>query len=148
MKNIYLISRSKKHLEDEIDHLNFEIVLVGNGYFPQKTGLWMRWRKDNSNELIYDKLDMKFGLRTKNINLCQGIFFPESWLWEDAYENILIFGDKDELKNDIAAMFVFASGCSEPKYFPEAFIYKLGCDVKDNRLKISNKGFIYKSDRD
>lgn len=146
MKNIYLISRNETHMKSEIDYLNFDIVLVGNGYFPKKTGLWMRWQKDGINERIYGQMDRKFGLKVKGIGLCQGIFFPENWLWEEVYENILIVGDEDELKSDIAALCVFLTDGSKPKVFPEAFICKMVCDVKDNRLKISNKGFIYSSD--
>ena len=39
------VNNEGKNIQKELDYINFDVVLVNRGYFPQLSCVWMRWLK-------------------------------------------------------------------------------------------------------
>jgi len=147
---VYMITRSEKHMEEMIRYLNFKIVLTDKGDFPVDTCIWMGWQPDgdHSNEVLYKMLDETFGLEKLGIFPVKSTIFPENLIWDHAYGTILIFGAPEELKTYINRFAVFNyEGKTDITNVPDAFIYKMECEVVDGKnersLRVFDRGFLY-----
>lgn len=153
--NVYFATRENGNMKEIMDRINFETVLVGRGHFSEKTCIWMAWqnKNDDSNERLFDLMDVNFGLRDMGVCLNQGTLFPENLIWDNQYEDVFVFGTAKELETYIARFRVFTQEGNyiEPE-FGDAFIYKMEIEVKETdngagakrkELKVLDRGFIY-----
>lgn len=147
------INTDKTNIEEALDYLNFDVVLVNRGHFPQKSCVWMRWLKGDektSVEQFFEKFDGTFKLSKLGIPLIRGSVFPESLVWDGEYEEIFVLGLAEELKTYIECFLDHAESTAiKHEDYPKAFVYKLECEKissgKDS-VKVIDKGFLYGSE--
>lgn len=148
------VNNDKEHMEKEIDYLNFDVVMINRGHFPQKSCVWMRWLKGEEKtigEHFFDKFDGTFNVSQRGISLIRGTIFPESLVWDGDYEEIFVLGMAEELKTYIECFLDHTQSTAiKHEECPKAFVYKLECEKIssgiDNVVKVVDKGFLYRSE--
>lgn len=142
---------SKEHMEKELDYLDFDVVLVHRGYFPQKSCIWMRWLQGEekaTGEHFLKGFDERFEVSKRGISVIRGTVFPESLVWDGDYEVIFVLGMTEELKTYVECFLDHKQGTEMKRWdYPKAFVYKLECEKISSRrdcvVNVIDKGFLY-----
>lgn len=148
------INKNEEHMEKELDYLNFDVVLVNRGHFPQKSCVWMRWLKGEEKtigEQFLEKFDGTFDVSKRGISMIRGTVFPESLVWDGDYEVLFVLGMAEELKTYIECFLDHTQSTAiKHEDYPEAFVYKLECEKTSGGraygVKVMDKGFLYRSE--
>jgi len=142
MKRIYLISENPIFAEATLSTIHFDFLVHCNDQ-KVRSGVWTRWKEETKDDSLFHYYKGRLFAQKQEVGLTKGRFFPERWLWEDEYENILIFGSPEEMKIYVDAL--MSRNGYEKMNFPEGFVYKIECEREGNDLKMTTHRFLYHS---